>query len=73
MVELEVMETFRNWMEDPKGDEYHRFQTFDFVFTSAVGLAFETNFKTAHYKYFLSTVVFRCIVYGRMLYFDMES
>ena len=38
LVELEMMETFRAWIEDQKGDDYHRFQTFEFIFATAVSL-----------------------------------
>lgn len=31
--ELEMMLTMRNWMED-KGDEFHRYQTFEFIFST---------------------------------------
>ena len=34
LYELEMMESFRNWIEDQKGDEYHRYQTFDFIFST---------------------------------------
>jgi len=33
IAELEMMLTMRNWMED-KGDEFHRYQTFEFIFSS---------------------------------------
>lgn len=36
LIELEMMETFRAWIEDQKGDDYHRFQTFEFIFATAV-------------------------------------
>ena len=34
ILELEMMDSFRTWMEEAKGDEYHRFQTFDLVFST---------------------------------------
>ena len=36
--ELEMMLTMRNWMED-KGDEFHRYQTFEFIFSTVSELS----------------------------------
>ena len=44
LIELEMMETFRAWIEDQKGDDYHRFQTFEFIFATAVSRTFSIEF-----------------------------